>query len=114
MSDDTDSTSEEQKAAAILTWHTWPVVVTLRFPVPHGKRSITELVFQKGRVGLLKGMPTDTMPNADQCMMLASRLCGEPLDVIERLDPDDSAEVMALALGFFARCLTTRPAGKTQ
>lgn len=109
MSDDNDNEAGgEAQAARILTGQEWPITVTLRFPIAWGKGpAITELVFQKGRVGFLKGMRTDAMPDAAQTMLLASRLCGQPVDVIERLDPDDAREVMAIALGFFARCLAT-------
>ena len=37
--------------------------------------------------------------------MIASRLCGKPLKVIEMLDSDDGSEVLEIAVSFFARCL---------
>ncbi len=94
----------------ILGKRTWPATITLAVPIQFGKELIESLVFQKGTFGILKGMPSDRTPNMDELMLIASRLCGKPLRVIELLDPDDADEVMAIALGFFGRC---RGAGKT-
>lgn len=85
----------------------WPRTVKLGTPVEFGKETITELVFQRGTVGIMKGiaLAVDHVPNIDEVMVIACRLAGCSQKVIESLDPDDFAEVMAIALGFFNRCL---------
>ncbi len=98
-------------AAALKTDRIWPVVVKLSQPVEFGQQTITELSFKRGKLGDLKGMKVDATPSADQLMLIASRLCGQPAKVIESLDTEDSGEVIELALSFFARCLV---GGKTQ
>jgi hypothetical protein len=104
--------SEEQSAQEpALEPRQWPVVVKLKYPVDLGSEHITELAFRRGRMGDLKGVKLDGVPPADQLMLLASRMCGKQIQVIEKLDAEDGAEVLAVALDFFARCLgatTTR------
>jgi hypothetical protein len=85
---------------------TWPHTVALRYPVEFGKETVTSLVFKRGRMEFLKGIKIDDVPPTEQIILLASRLCGQPLKVIESLDPDDASEVIAIALGFIARSLT--------
>jgi hypothetical protein len=117
MSDDATSVTgaDDPEALAearrILGDRSWPVTITLGTPIQFGKESIAELVFQKGNFGVLKGLniPVDRTPHIDELMEIASRLCGRSMKVIEKLDPDDADEVVAIALGFFARC---RGAGK--
>ena len=84
----------------------WPVTVPLRVPVTFGKETIEALVFQKGTFGVLKGLDLTASeePSIDALIVIASRLCGRSLGVIERLDPDDVEEVVKMARGFFARC----------
>ena len=92
---------------------TWPAVVKLSFPVQFGSERIETLTFQRGTLAAVKGLNVrvDGMPPLEQLMMIASRLCGQPINVIEKLDADDASEVLEIALGFFARCLV---AGKTR
>jgi hypothetical protein len=105
---DINETVEDPEALAeakkILGDRQWPVEIRLGVPIQFGKESIESLTFQKGNFGMLKGIPTERGPNWDELMVLASRLCGRSLKVIELLDPDDAAEVTAMALGFFGRC----------
>jgi hypothetical protein len=84
----------------------WPRTIPLRAPVTFGKETIEALVFQKGNFGVLKGLGLTAagQPPLDALMTIASRLCGRPLGVIERLDPDDVEEVVDIARGFFWRC----------
>lgn len=89
---------------------TWPVVVKLDHPIEFAGETIDSLTFRRGRLADLKGIKIDGVPSLDQLMMIASRMCGQPPKVIEMLDADDSGEVIALMLGFFAQCLG---AGKT-
>lgn len=94
----------ESQVERVLGEREWPFTLKLHAPVDFGKQTIDALVFQKGKFGTLKGIAIDRTPNADDLMMIASRLCGQPLKVIEGVDPEDAAEVMAIALNFFSRC----------
>jgi hypothetical protein len=110
MSDENDAAALAE-ARKLLGAREWPFVLTLTTPVQLGKEQIDSLTFQKGNFGILKGLSlaVDRTPSMDDLMMIASRLCGRHLRVIELLDPDDADEVIAVALGFFGRC---RGAGK--
>jgi hypothetical protein len=89
---------------------TWPRVVTLKHPIDFAGERIASLEFRRGRIGDLKGMKLgDTVP-AEQLVLIASRLSGKPVPLIEMLDVDDAGEVMSIALDFFGKCLS---AGKT-
>jgi Phage tail assembly chaperone proteins, E, or 41 or 14 len=83
----------------------WPRVVRLAHPIDFGSERITALTFRRGKLGDLKGLKVDDVPSAADAMLLASRMCGQPLKVIEQLDADDASEVLEIALGFFGRCL---------
>lgn len=96
---------ELEVAARMMEERKWPFTLKLSYPVEFGKDTIEELVFQRGKMGHTTGISLDRTPTFSECMLLASRLCGKPLKVIESLDPEDSAEVVSIALGFFARCL---------
>lgn len=84
---------------------TWPVTIKLKCPVQFGKELVEELTFQRGKLGYLKGIEVGGFPPVDKLMLIASRMCGQPVQVIERLDDEDGSEVLALAMIFFARCL---------
>ena len=107
MSEDQESSAEEQ-AAAMLADRKWPVTIELKSPVDYGSKCITELVFRRGRLGDLKGLPVGSMKDMkiDNLAQIAANMCGQPLKVIELLSDEDAAEVIEIALGFFARCLT--------
>jgi hypothetical protein len=102
--------SAEDLAARLVAAREWPVLVTLGAPIDFGSQRISSLEFRKGRMGDLKGMPMQA-PSLDQLILLASRMCGQPVKVIEMLGDEDAPEVLQIALGFFARCLG---AGKTR
>lgn len=108
---DQDFGTAEAEAKRILGDRQWPYTYKLGVPVEFGNETIESLVFQKGFLGVLKGIgaKVDSLPGMDELMLIASRLCGRPLKVIEMLDPGDADEVIAVALGFFGRC---RGAGK--
>ena len=107
MSDESGSVGapDDAVAAAKRALAEWPKTVKLGSPIEFGKETILELVFPAGHFGILKGMniPSDRMPNFDELMVIASRLCGRPLKVIEMLDPDDAGEVASVATIFFSR-----------
>ncbi len=103
MSDEPEKA--EEAADRMLADRKWPVLVTLKHPVDFGATNVTSLEFRRGRMGDLKGMKVDGVPPIDQLLLLASRMCGQPIKVLEMLEDEDGAEVVELALGFFARCL---------
>jgi hypothetical protein len=85
--------------------HSWPVTVKLGHPIEFDDKMIVDLTFRRGRLGDLKGIKPDGVPSIDQLMLVASRMCGQPLGVIEKLDGEDGTEVIAIAMGFIARSL---------
>lgn len=107
---------EESPAAAaarmISGERQWPVIVTLKHAIELGSEHIAELKFRRGKLGDLKGMTLDGVPPVDKLLQLAARMCGQPIKVLEMLEDEDGAEVMALALSFFARCLGAGKVGK--
>ena len=106
MSEPTEPTEAEREAELILAERTWPYVLELKYPVEFGKRTIKALTFQRGRLGIMGNLSLDGFPPTDKLMLIASRLCGEPLGVIEAIDPEDAPEVLTIALNFIARCRT--------
>ena len=73
----------------------------------YGKQQppITELKLRRGTIGDIKGMKISSEVPLSDLISIASRLSGQPTGVIERLDAEDSGEVMSIALGFYARAL---------
>lgn len=111
MSDDAEiAAAADAVTAALTAERQWPVVVKLRKPVTFGSEIVDSLQFRRGRIGDLKGTNIDAVPPVDQLLMIASRMCGRPVKVLEQLEDEDGAEVIELALSFFARCLV---GGKT-
>lgn len=102
--------SDESKTAdePVVPERQWPVTVTLKYPVQFGKdMTIESLTFRRGKLADIKGLRIDAIPPTEQIMMVASRMCGQPLKVIESLDADDASDVIELVLSFFVRCLPT-------
>lgn len=95
----------DEAAARMVAERQWPVTVTLKHPIDFGSERITTLVFRRGKLGDLKGMKVDGVPPIDQLLLLASRMCGKQVAALDLLEDEDGAEVLELALGFFARCL---------
>lgn len=85
----------------------WPRVIKLKHPFDFVGERITELTFQRGKLGAIKGMKLDAADDVDQLMMIASRLCGQPMPLLEMLDAEDGDEVLEVALLFFVKCLPT-------
>jgi hypothetical protein len=100
-----DELTVEEMQERIIGDRQWPVRITLKHPIDRGSERITCLEFRRGRMGDMKGVPIDGVPRVEQLMLIASRMCGQPIDVIESLADEDGAEVMAIALGFFRRSL---------
>lgn len=106
MSIETDNETETDEAAAtVMAERQWPVTIELKHPVDLGSQHIASLTFRRGRMGDLKGVKLDGVPSADQLMLIASRMCGQTVPVMDLLSDEDGAEVLEIALGFFARCL---------
>lgn len=89
----------------------WPFVVKLKTPVEFGKETILEITLRRGRMGDLKGVKLSGEISADALMLVASRISGQPLGVIERLDVDDSGGIFEVVLDFFARSLSSGTKG---
>lgn len=89
----------------------WPRVIKLAYPVDFGSERITSLTFRRGRAGDVKGMKLSAEVPVNDLLVIASRLSGQPREVIELLDVEDAGEVMDVALDFFTKFLT---AGKTR
>ncbi len=83
----------------------WPATITLKHPVEFGDERITKLTFRRGKLGDLQGLRPSEVPTIDQLALIASRMCGQPKKVIDRLDADDSEEVIEIAMTFFGKCL---------
>lgn len=99
--------SEDDKTDAAKPAPTWPRVVTLKYPIDFGSQHITTLELRRGRMGDLKGIKLGATVATSDLLLLASRLSGQPVNVIELLDAEDAGEVMDVVLDFFARCLST-------
>lgn len=95
----------ESQNADILADRQWPAVVPLKRPFDFGSEHIASLEFRRGKMGDLKGMSVDGVPSVDQLLLIASRMCGKPVAALSMLEDEDGAEVMDIALSFFARSL---------
>jgi hypothetical protein len=83
----------------------WPVTVKLTHPINFADETITELKFRRGRMGDVKGMTPDRMPSIDELLLRRFADVRPAGEVMELLDGEDGPEVLAIALGFFARFL---------
>ena len=83
----------------------FPFEVKLAHPIAFGSKQIESLTFRRGRAGDLEGVPIDGVPPMDKILLIASRMCNTPVPALRLLDGDDTSEVVAIALGFFGRCL---------
>jgi len=93
------STSEES------TERKWPVTVTLKHPIDVGDKHIETITLRRGSLKQFKGTKLGEAVPIEQLMLIASRLSGQPIGVIESLDMEDAGEVMAAALDFYEKCL---------
>lgn len=86
----------------------WPHVIKLDEPIDLGKgKVITEIEMRRGKLADIKGIKLGGELPTEQLMLVASRLSGQSIAVIERLDAVDAGEVMSISLDFYSRCLTT-------
>jgi len=84
----------------------WPAVIALKHPIDFGTERIVSLSFRRGKMGDMKGIKLrgDDCPT-DDLLLLASRMCNQPIKVLEMLDIDDAGEVTDIALDFYAKYL---------
>ncbi|HEY6030999.1 MAG TPA: phage tail assembly protein [Gaiellaceae bacterium] len=87
----------------------WPRVVNLKHPVQFGDELIASLEFQRGKLGIIKGLKLSVEVPVNDLVLIASRLSGQPPALIERLDIEDGQEVMSIALDFYGKCLAGTP-----
>ncbi len=83
----------------------WPVVVELQTPIELGKSTVTRIELRRGRWGDISDINLSDKLPANQLMLIASRLSGQPLGVIQRLDMDDTGPVFTAVMDFYVRCL---------
>lgn len=106
MPDKTETAeTTKQKTSDESTGRTWPVVVTLKHPFDYGDTRIESLTLRRGSLKQFKGMKLGTEIPVEQLILIASRLSGQPVGVIEGIDMEDAGEVMAAALDFCEQCL---------
>jgi Phage tail assembly chaperone proteins, E, or 41 or 14 len=103
-------TAVADEAAARSAPVTWPMVIELKVPIVFGSQTIETLKIRRGQLSDIKGMRLGGDLSANDLMTIASRISGQPTNIIERLDMEDAGEVMAAALSFYAKFLK---AGKT-
>jgi hypothetical protein len=85
----------------------WPFVLTLKRPIDFADERIAKLEFREGCLGDLKSIKvTREGITIDQLMLIASRMCGQPVKVIEMLKGKDGADALAVARDFFTESLT--------
>jgi hypothetical protein len=85
--------------------------IQLKFPVDFGSQKVDELVVRRGRLGDLKGIVIGDVVAVSDLMLVASRMTGQPVGVIERLDEEDSGPLMRIVQRFFRTALGTGLAG---
>ncbi len=102
-----DEAASEETDTPILKERTWPVVLHLKHPFDFGSERVTSLEFRRGRAGDMKNVRLGDDLAANDIALIASRLCGRPVKVIDMLDMDDMGEVTSIALDFYARYLRT-------
>jgi hypothetical protein len=85
----------------------WPITVKLSVPVEWGKgEPIRELTFRRWKPS--DGIGVNLLqPTIENFLAVASRMCGQPVAMLQRVDMDDIGEVNAIAVRFFGKCLTT-------
>lgn len=82
--------------------------VKLSRPIEFGKETITELHFRRGCAGDMRGVKVGgNGVEIDDLYTIASRMCGQPVAVIHKLDEDDAGEALGRAMDFFGKCLAT-------
>jgi len=93
---------EETKPAE----QTWPVTFSLKTPIKFGDEMVTSLTFREGELRDLKGIKVNGDGLAmEHLILVAARMCGQPVAVIERLKGSDGSKAMGFARDFFVESL---------
>jgi len=76
-----------------------PITLTLRKPVKFGDRTVTQLTIRpvKAKYMRVLGGPNSAL---EQTLQMASKLTGEPSQVIDEIEGDDLRELMGHVNGF--------------
>src|SRR5690242_7051313 len=99
----TEAEIDEEKIEAATP--VWPREIKLLHPIDFVSNRITSLAFRRGTAGDIKGMKLSADLATNDIFLIASRLCGQPVKVIEMLDVDDAGEVTDIVLTFYKRFL---------
>ena len=77
-----------------------PIVIDLKKPVKHGEEEFTQLVIKREMVaGDLRGVSVSNL-KFDDMFMVASRLSGVPVSVINQMCMPDAMRLQAVIDGF--------------
>jgi hypothetical protein len=82
-------------------------VYILQHPIEKGSETITELAFREGRAADLRGTGIGNTILMDDMMLIASRMCGQSIQVIHKLEGEDAGEAIGRARAFFLLCQGT-------
>ena len=78
-----------------------PIVIELKKPVIHGDEEIKQLVIKREMVaGDLRGVTINAL-KFDDLFLVASRLTGVPVSVINQMGMADTMELQEVIGGFF-------------
>ena len=66
----------------------------LKHPVVSGSETVTELKFKKATMGDLGDLKIGSEMSMKSLYPVAAKLSGQPLHIIEGLDPEDGMEVL--------------------
>lgn len=81
----------------------WPRVIQLQHPIDYNNERITSIEVRRGNLGIMKGIKVGNEVQLNDLLLVASRLTGKPVALIEKLDCDDGEAVMEYALDFFSK-----------
>lgn len=91
---------------------TFPYVVKLKHVVSYDDEPVSSLTFRRGTLADAKGLKlAPGVLDIDKLLLVASRLCGQPVRLLEALDVEDGGEVMDIAMTFFVRFLQAGTTG---
>ena len=85
----------------------WPFVLELKHPIDFAGERITSLKFRRGKMGDAKGIKIKAELASEDIMLIASRMCAQPVAALALLDVEDGGEVTTIAMDFFVKFLTS-------
>lgn len=107
MNEDADDGAGNENGAADAPPRMFPFTLSLVHPIEHGKKVIESLTFRRGKMGDLRGIDLAGVTKVDNIITVAARMCGQTVDVMNKLEAEDAGEVLLIASGFMAACLVT-------